>query len=979
MHLLDRSTVHHTLSPDESPPPPPVWPPRCTSRCRSSVMERPPLPPPRLDARRLTLRSFLPNTIAFHNAESSADAESPAPLFSPVTRRASAIDLPVGSNQPSLLAGPTPPLTTSSSEEYFTTKHAAADTQKLMFAKPGDPRSLVRSDPSVPEWGSRAIFNQPRYKAVPLPSGSILDFAKVHEELVAKPRPDARRKTTSVSSHATSRAQSKDRGGYGGKSWTVEPAVHGNGGLTNAVRSAVNAGSVDATWIGTVGFPTDELPASLKDDIHDKLVNEHNSVVVFPSDKDIDGHYAHYCKTVLWPIFHYQVPDHPKSKAYADHSWEFYRNVNRAFAKVVVANYKRGDTIWIHDYHLLLVPHLVRKKLPDAEIGFFLHTAFPSSEVFRCLSMRDELLTGMLGANLVAFQTEEYATHFLQTCSRLLTVETTTEGVQLDEHFVNVTSEPIGIDPDAIEMAREEDEVRECIQELQERYKGKKIIVARDKLDNIRGVRQKLLAYELFLNKYPEWAGKVVLIQVATSTSEHSELLTTVSDICTRIASVHSTLSHQPLVFLKQDIPFSQYLALLTVADVLIISALRDGMNLTAHEYIYCQDGQGSRKKHGPLILSEFTGSAKVLQGHQISINPWHYQQQADAIKLALDMDEHTKAAQWRRLYDIIMTKTGRAWAEGLIKDLTKVHEEHKQRASSSVPRLSLPRLNEKYHAAQRRLFIIDYEGTLAPHRTSIGIPLSSQQRVLDALMGLMADPKNIVYVMSGRRPQELESTFRALPTLGLIAENGCFMREYEAGSNKWEGFTDEEATEKWKQDVMGILTYYKDRVENSYIEERNCSLLFRYEKCVDVSSAMRQAGESADQINSSCKVLGIHAVPIPKALLIEQTEFTKATAAKHIFAHLRRKLMTQSHVTPDFMLVAGDDREDEGIFHWANELGEQHVVRDVFTVSVGRRNTEAQATLTQGSTGLLTALAKLANVVTDRPAKKQSHQQRND
>ncbi|KAK3099135.1 Trehalose-6-P synthase/phosphatase complex subunit, partial [Teratosphaeriaceae sp. CCFEE 6253] len=165
---------------------------------------------------------------------------------------------------------------------------------------------------------------------------------------------------------------------------------------------------------------------------------------------------------------------------------------------------------------------------------------------------------------------------------------------------------------------------------IQERYKDKKIIVARDKLDNVRGVRQKLLAYELFLNKHPEWREKVVLIQVASSTSEQSELLTTVSDICTRIDSVHSTLAHQPLIFLKQDIGFSQYLALLTVADVLIISALRDGMNLTAHEYIYCQDGQGptSRKKrHGPLILSEFTGSAAVFGSSHISINPWDYQQ----------------------------------------------------------------------------------------------------------------------------------------------------------------------------------------------------------------------------------------------------------------------------------------------------------------------------------------------------------------
>lgn len=853
-----------------------------------------------------------------------------------------------------------PLLATGSSEDIFITKNASADSQKLLFAKPGDPRSLVRSDPSVPEWGTQAVFDQPRYRAARLPSGSILDFAKVHDELAARKYRAISRKTRSPHSHATSRAQSKDRG-YEGKSWTVEPAIHGNGGLVNAIRSAVSAGSVDATWVGTVGFPTDELPESLKEDICDKLLNEHDSVVVFPTDKDIDGHYANYCKTILWPIFHYQVPDHPKSKAYADHSWKFYCNVNEAFASQIVANYKRGDTIWIHDYHLLLVPALVREKLPDAEIGLFLHTAFPSSEVFRCLSNRDDLLKGMLGANLVAFQTDEYATHFLQTCSRLLTVETTAEGVQLDDHFVNVTSEPIGIAPEAIETARQEDEVRECIHEIQERYKDKKIIVARDKLDNIRGVRQKLLAYELFLNRFPEWAGHVVLIQVATSTSEYAELLTTVSDICTRIASVHSTLSHQPLVFLQQDIPFSQYLALLTVADVLIISALRDGMNLTAHEYVYCQDGLFCEKKHGPLILSEFTGSASVLQGHQISINPWHYQQQADAIKYALEMDEGEKARRWALLHDIILAKTGKSWIEGLIANLAKVHEEHKQRASSSVPRLSVARLAEKYDAADRRLFIIDYEGTLAPHRTSSGIPLSSPQRVVDALMDLMADAKNIVYVMSGRRPQEMESTFRALPSLGLIAENGCFMREFGGGGNVWQCFTDEELTEKWKKDVMGILAYHADRVEDSYIEERNCSLLFRYEKSVDQPTATRQAGESADQINSACKVLGIHAVPITKALLVEQVEYTKATAAKHIFEDLHLNAIEQGHQTPGFMLVAGDDREDEVIFHWANALGEAGVVRDVFTVSVGHRNTEAQATLTQGSTGLLSALAKLS------------------
>ncbi|TKA27790.1 hypothetical protein B0A50_04891 [Salinomyces thailandicus] len=881
-------------------------------------------------------------------------------------RNASSIEL---SARSSLLHGSTPPQTPSvQANEHFFGRPSQRDAPQQTAGTPIDPKSLLRSDADVPDWGRQAIFNQPKSRAGPLPSGSILDFAKVHDELEKK-RLDTRRKQSKRTSppSCSSRAGSRDRS-YEGKTWDVVPAVQGNGGLTNAVRAAVDAAEIEVSWIGTLGFPTDSLSDTLKEDLHDKLLTDYDSQVAYVGDKDFDGHYTHYCKVILWPILHYQVPDHPKSKAYAEHSWEFYRNVNQAFADKVVDSYKRGDAIWIHDYHLLLVPAMVRQKLPDAQIGFFLHTAFPSSEVFRCLATREDLLRGMLGANLIAFQTEEYANHFLQTCSRLLTVETVAEGVQLDDHFVNVTSEPIGINLEIIEQERKASDVQDWVQIIQERYKDKHIIVARDKLDNVRGVRQKLLAYELFLNTHPEWREKVVLIQVATSTSEQSELLTTVSDICTRIDSVHSTLAHQPLVFLKQDIGYSQYMALLSCADVLMITALRDGMNLTAHEFAYCQDGEATsgKKKHGPLILSEFTGSASVLGHGALLINPWDYRQQAETIHRALEMDAEEKSNRWHRLHSLVTRHTGGHWAQQLCKTLTRVTQEHQQRASSAVPRLSVTKLAEKYKDADKRVFILDYEGTLAPHRTSTGIPLTSPQRVLDAINELMADSKNIIYVMSGRRPEELQTTFRTMPTLGLIAENGCFVREYGDQKSEWQEFVDFEKTTKWQADVRSILKYYEDRLEGSYIEERRASLLFRYEKCEDQENATRFAGESADQINSACKSQHIHAVPITKALLIEQIDFSKKTAATHILDRLRDRAVSKGARISDFLLVAGDDREDEVVFHWANELAKTETIRDVFTVSVGKRNTEAQATLTQGSTGLLTALQKLGRISTE-------------
>ncbi|KAI9700547.1 MAG: hypothetical protein M1820_006701 [Bogoriella megaspora] len=940
---------------------------------------------------------FLPYTVDFHDDENNGQSQRrPSPPPRMPSRKTSSDVL----QQPSLFAGPTPPITPAPNadhEEFFAQWRPTAAKH---FLKHNDPRTLIRTDSHIDEWGSSAgIFNQPRSRAGPAPPDDILEYAKAQEKLKQQAEEaKIKRARTSRSRSLSSRASSGER--FVGENWTVEPSVQGNGGLTNAVRAAQSAQTVeDVLWVGTLGFPTDTLLDGRKDEISEKLENEYDALAVYASDTDLDGHYAHYCKTILWPVFHYQIPDHPKSKAYEDHSWVYYVNVNRAFADKICKSYKRGDTIWIHDYHLLLVPAMIREKLPDAQIGFFLHSAFPSSEVFRVLSTRKQLLEGMLGANLVAFQTNEYAHHFLQTCSRLLIVEATADGVQLEDHFVNVTNLAMGIDPNALAKAREEQEVLDWIKVIRERYQGKRLIVARDKLDSVRGVRQKLLSFELFLNKNPEWRDKVVLLQVATSTGEkQSELQATVSDIVSRIDSVHSTLAHQPLVFLKQDIGFSQYLALLSVADVFMITSLREGMNLTAHEYIFCQDGRETEgKAHGPLILSEFTGSAAVFGGHQLSVNPWGYQQCAEAIKVALEMGDAEKARRYERLRHVVMTQTGEFWATTLAKQLAKVAEEHFQRDTMSIPRLSIMQLSQKYKAASRRLFILDYEGTLAQHGSISSTINVSPQRVIDVLNDLLVDQKNIVYVMSSNTPEELEHLFRQCPGLGIIAETGCFLREYSSSASEnvpWLEFADLDKMAEWKQAVRQILQYYHERVEGSWIEERHCSLLFHYENAEDETAASRQAGDCANHINDACESQRVHAVPTRDGtLLIEPLDWSKGSAAMEIWAKIRHENMQaqyeQSKATKegdgaavangsvsknddkaqssriDFLMVAGDDREDEIVFRWANKLagaeGVEGKVRDVTTVSVGKRNTEAMATLTQGTTGLVTALQRLS------------------
>lgn len=667
--------------------------------------------------------SLLPNTINFalpNAADTGRRGGRPK-----VPRRTSTAPTGNSDTRPSLFSqrDPTPPHTPTADVDHDGFFGQDNEVLRIQIPKPGT--IAILNDPHSPTWGNGSIFNQPKSRAPSPPPASILEdpSRKVAEKAAALGRAGIRQP------QYLGRSDSHDRV-FAEADWTVENADQGNGGLRNAVEAAVRSGKLtDKTWVGTLGMPTDALGEQQKQDIEDRLATEYDSLTVYCKDSDFDGAYTHYCKQILWPVFHYQIPDNPKSKAYEDHSWVYYVKVNQAFADKIVKNWKRGDIIWIHDYHLLLVPLMVRKKLPDAKIGFFLHVAFPSSEVFRCLAVRKELLEGMLGANLIGFQIHEYARHFLQTCSRLLCVEATNAGVQLEERFVDVIDLAIGIDPVALSMHREDTAVAEWLAVMQERYRGKKLIVARDKLDHVRGVRPKLLAYELFLNKYPEWRDRVVMIQVATSTTEQAELDATVSDIVTRVNSSWANLAYQPLVYLKQDISYPQYLALLTVADALMIASQREGMNLTSHEYIFCQDGKfEGHNRFGSLILSEFTGSASVFGRNELSVNPWDFRQCAEAIKTALEMGDEEKKRRWNALYKAVMHHTAESWFMAFIERLDKVYDEQHRRDTASVPRLSINTLAQQYRASSRRLFIIDYEGTLASWGSPSSIILTSPQ-----------------------------------------------------------------------------------------------------------------------------------------------------------------------------------------------------------------------------------------------------------
>lgn len=238
------------------------------------------------------------------------------------------------------------------------------------------------------------------------------------------------------------------------QAWHVESNPHCNGGLKNAVDS-IKTRLRKKLWVGTLGANTDNFKESLKRTMEWRLRDERDSLPVWIPDSEFQSCYDEFCHQVLWPCLHYAVPDAPKTKSfYESASYKQYVAVNQRFADAIVAAYQDGDIIWVNDYHLMLLPQMLRAKLPNAPIGFFLHVAFPSSEIFRCLSVRRQLLEGVLGADLIGFQTANNARHFRQTVSRILSAEALPKGIQLEDRFVDVGVFPMGIDAQSLNAKR---------------------------------------------------------------------------------------------------------------------------------------------------------------------------------------------------------------------------------------------------------------------------------------------------------------------------------------------------------------------------------------------------------------------------------------------------------------------------------------------------------------------------------------------
>ncbi|KAF9136766.1 threalose-6-phosphate phosphatase, partial [Mortierella sp. GBA39] len=502
---------------------------------------------------------------------------------------------------------------------------------------------------------------------------------------------------------------------------TPAPGAHEDGDCTLEGRrghSALYSGimslrkdleTIQIGWVGELAdqdgyiVPSKNLNESHKRAMKEKLWAKDKVVPIFLDDSRAAGHYEGYCKSVLWPLFHYILWDEATDGRIEKKSWDDYVFVNQQFADAIFEQYQTGDIVWIHDYHLLLVPHMLRQKLPGAAIGVFIHAPFPSSEIFRCLPKRVEILNGLLGANQIGFQTYSYARHFISCCTRVNGYESTPRGVDAMGSTVWVGTFPIGIDAERVERQRKAAEVLPKMDAIRKTYKGKRIIVGRDKLDLVKGVQQKLQAFEKFLNDYPEMQGEVVLIQVTSPPLvESPKLEAKIAEQVAHINGTYGSLNFTPVHHYHQHIDRDEYYALLSVADIGLITSVRDGMNTTSLEYIMYQ-----QENHGPLILSEFTGTAGSLSGAMM-VNPWDYQGVAKVIYDALNLSEEDKISRHNQLHKHVITHTAQYWAKTFIAELILNVGTGEQ--STPTPYLDLPIITDQYHKAKKRLLMFDYD-----------------------------------------------------------------------------------------------------------------------------------------------------------------------------------------------------------------------------------------------------------------------------
>jgi len=661
-----------------------------------------------------------------------------------------------------------------------------------------------------------------------------------------------------------------------------------SGGLATGMRGLSK--QERTSWVGWPGGTpsSDEQRALL-----DQKLAEHSATPVYLSGQEAERFYEGMSNSVIWPLFHYLVDRLPLFVR----DFDEYRAVNERFADAVCSQANEEDLIWIHDYHLLLLPQILRERLPRARIGFFLHIPFPSSEIFRLLPHREELLRGMLGANLIGFHTYGYARHFSDALLGNLGIEPELDRVDVEGRNVSIGVFPMGIDVDTFERLANAPELADRIAELRRAQGVEQLILGVDRLDYTKGIPRKLLAMERLLERSPQYRGKVRLLQIAVpsreNVAEYKSLRADVEGLVGRINGSSGSLHDAPLHYLYKPVSPEELVASYRAANIMVVTPLRDGMNLVAKEYVASRtDGDGV------LVLSELAGAASEL-GEALTVNPYDVESLALTLDRALSMPENERRERMTSLRDKVRARPVELWAQSFVHTLEAGERAPEPQDLRQFP-ARLDTLAAQLATRPEVLFALDYDGTLVP--ITRNPDLARPDAALRELLAMLANLKGVeVCVVSGRAQPSLAAWLGELP-LDLVAEHGVWSKR--AHSPDWKSYIDPNAL-GWIADAKSILQTYVERAPGAFLEEKTAGLAWHY-RLVDPYLGVALARELRLHLVRHFAQAPVSILAGRKVLEMRPQGIDKGAAVRDSLSLLRPGLA---------IAAAGDDRTDEDLF----------------------------------------------------------------
>jgi trehalose 6-phosphate synthase/phosphatase len=661
------------------------------------------------------------------------------------------------------------------------------------------------------------------------------------------------------------------------------------GGLATGLNSLDE--NTEKIWIG---WPGQEINDEWERETVKKDLEKDGLYPVFLTQEDIRLYYEGFSNKTIWPHFHYFT----QYTSYRDKYWEAYQEVNQKFAEAVIPLIREDDMVWVHDYQLMLLPAMIREAYPEISIGFFLHIPFPSYEIFRILPWRKEILEGVLGADQIGFHTFGYMRHFLSAVYRIGGYEHHFGKLNVGKRLVNTDVFPMGIDYDkyAFPEASVKEEENDVIRQIRQLARLQKLVISIDRLDYSKGIPQRIRAYGHFLEKHPEYIGKVTLVMLVVpsraNVDQYKNLKHEIDYLVGKINGKYGGFGWVPVQYLYRSLDFGALTTLYKEADIALITPVRDGMNLVAKEFVASKE----ESKRGVLILSEMAGASNELTD-ALSVNPQDKNSISDALVEALTMSDKEQRQRLEIMQEKLKKYSVSHWAATFISEQQKLMKAQKEKlVNQHLAKPMVEELVKEYHSAKKRLVILDYDGTLMGFKKD-PTAVVPDESLINLLRSLSEQEGTKLVVNSGRDKHTLEEWLGGLG-LDMAAEHGVWQKK----DGNWK--TSPGLSVSWKDNIRQVLNNMVERTPGSFIEEKDFSIAWHY-RGIDRDLGEKRVREFRDVLlyltaNDDLQVLEGNKVVEVKNAGVSKGKATAAWLGEEEW---------------DFIMALGDDHTDEDTF----------------------------------------------------------------